>query len=64
MQNCQRKKINESKHSLSKTYQKVEAEELQRMVHQVERAGETARHSESWKLVNEITGRKRGRKVI
>ena len=47
---------------LQETYEGVEAEELESMIQQVERADARSSHSESWKLINEISGRKNGEK--
>ena len=47
---------------LQETYEGVEAEELESMIQQVERADARSSHSESWKLINEISGRKNGKK--
>ena len=53
-----------AKDLLYDTYQEIEAEELERMLQQVIDADINSRHKDSWKLINEITGRKNVRKGI
>jgi len=50
------------KRALQKTYDTIESEELKKEIKKVEEANVHYRHAESWKLVNEITGRKTAKK--
>ena len=53
-----------AKDKLSNAYNIVEAEVLDEQIRQVENADERSRHGESWKLINEISGRKKSQKGI
>ena len=55
-------RLQTAKRLLQETYEGVEAEKLEDMIREVERADERCEHSKSWKLINEISGRKNGKK--
>ena len=50
--------------ALQKTYDIIESEELKKEIKKVEEANVHYRHAESWKLVNQFTGRKTVKKGI
>ena len=47
-----------AKKELQETYDLITEEELDKAIKEVENADERAKHGESWKLINEISGRK------
>ena len=49
---------------MEKTYDDLFEVELNQMIDQVDKASAKARQGESWRLVNEISGRKAGKKCI
>ena len=51
-------KLQGEKQKLQEAYDAVNEDKLSEMVKQVEESDETRTHSESWKLINSITGRK------
>ena len=53
-----REGLSTAKEELQNTYDKIAEEELEKAIREVEMADEKARHGESWKLINEISGRK------
>ena len=50
--------LNQKKGALEEVYSIVFGEELDQKVTQIEQSNRTNKHQESWKLINEITGRK------
>ena len=57
-------KLQEKKNSLQEVYNEITEEDLEHMIRQVEKADETSKHGESWKLINSISGRKTAKKGI
>ena len=58
------KMLQDEKTNLKNVYDQAYEEELDRMIAKVELADARAKHAESWKLVNEICGRKAPKKAI
>ena len=56
--------LQNAKELLKETYETVEREILEEQIKKVEIADERAQHSESWKLINEISNRKKSKKGI
>ena len=59
-----REKLQSEKGKLQETYDLVTEEELESAIRSVELADERSNHGESWKLVNQFTGRKTAKKGI
>ena len=57
-------KLHTAKIKLQEKYNLVTEEELEKAMRSLEIADEKSRHSESWKLINLITGRKTAKKGI
>ena len=55
-------KLQQEKNDLQTVYDAITHEELEEMIRKVENAGEVSKHGESWKLINEISGRKTAKK--
>ena len=53
-----------SKLNISKTYQELQEKELESLIERVEKADDKSKHSECWRLIDNITGRKTGRQGI
>ena len=53
-----REELSAAKNKLQETYDMITEEELEKAIKEVENADERAKHGESWKLINEISGRK------
>lgn len=62
--NEKEKLLQEQKANLKNVYDQAYEEELERMISKVEQADARAKHAESWKLINEISGRKAPKKGI
>ena len=58
------KMLQDKKANLKNVYDQEYEEELDRMIAKVEQADARAKHAESWKLINEISGRKAPKKGI
>ena len=56
--------LNQKKGALEEVYSIVFGEELDQKVTQIEQSNRTNKHQESWKLINEITGRKTAKRAI
>ena len=56
--------LNQKKRALEEVYSIVFGEELDQKVTQVEQSNKNNKHQESWKLINEITGRKTAKRAI
>ena len=56
--------LNQKKGALEEVYSIIFGEELDQKVTQIEQSNRTNKHQESWKLLNEITGRKTARRAI
>ena len=56
--------LNQKKGALEDVYSIVFGEELDQRVTQIEHSNRTNKHQESWKLINEITGRKTAKRAI
>ena len=50
--------MQQHKDGLRQIYDEIQEEELDKLLAKVESANEEAKHKESWRLINEITGRK------
>ena len=59
-----REKLCKSKSNLQEIYNLIEEEELGKAIREVEEANEKSRHGKSWKLINELTGRKKAKTGI
>ena len=59
-----REVVQKLKEQLNQTYDDINKEELDMLVRKVEFSNEQCRHRESWKLVNDISGRKTVKSVI
>ena len=46
------------------TYRNIDAEELDQLINEITEANNRAKHDESWKIINHITGRKNRKKGI
>ena len=57
-----REQLQKEKSNLKSTYDQVFQEELECMIKQVEDADIRAQHAESWKIINQISGRKAAKK--
>lgn len=56
--------LQHEKEALKSNYDKAREEELESMIKQVENADAIAQHAQSWKLINEISGRKSAKKGV
>ena len=56
--------LQEKKKSLQSMYDVIQEEELSEMIGKVEQADANSKHGMSWRLINEITGRKNAKKGI
>ena len=56
--------LNQKKGALEKVYNIVFGEEFNEKVTQIEKSNKNNQHQESWKLINEITGRKTSKTAI
>ena len=56
--------LQSAKKKLQETYDIITGEELEKAIRGVEDADEKSRHGESWKLINNLTGRKTAKKGI
>ena len=59
-----RQKLQRCKSGLQKTYDIISEEELDKLIAEVESAHERSKHGESWRIINEITGRKTAKQSI
>ena len=59
-----REVVNKLKEKLNQTYDDIYKEELDILVRKVESSNEHCRHRESWRLVNDISGRKTPKSAI
>ena len=57
-------KLQFEKQNLQEAYNVISEEELESLIQKVENADSTHRHAESWKLINEISGRKSAKKGV
>jgi len=57
-----RQELEEAKDRLEGAYKLVAEEELASRIHEVEKAQKQDKHSRSWQLINEISGRRTSRK--
>ena len=57
-------KLQFEKKNLESVYNNITKEELKSMIQKVENANSTHKHAESWKLINEISGRKTAKKGL
>ena len=62
--NEKEKMLQDEKANLKNVYDQAYEEELERLISKVEQADARAKHAESWKLINEISGRKAPKKGI
>ena len=62
--NDNQEKLQSEKETLNRTYNDLFEVELNKMIDRVENASAKARHGESWRLINEITGRKAAKRGI
>ena len=62
--NINHEHLQEEKANLKSTYDQVFQEELEGLIKQVEDADLRAQHAESWKIINQISGRKTAKKGI
>ena len=58
------KELNQKKRTLEEVYNIAFSEELNQKITQIEQSHKTNKHQESWKLINEITGRKTTKRAI
>ncbi len=56
--------LQDKKAKLQDAYDEATEEELSKLIQKVETADERARHGESWRLINQLTGRKTAKKGI
>ena len=59
-----REKLQNTKGKLQEAYDLATEEVIEKAIRSVETANDNARHGESWKLINRITGRKTSKKGI
>ena len=59
-----RENLNEKKKVLEYLYDKTFAEEVSYKITHTQQANRTNKHQESWKTINEITGRKTTKEVF
>ena len=59
-----RQKLQRCKGTLQKAYDTISEEDLDKLIAEVESADAKSKHAESWKLINEITGRKSVKQAI
>ena len=57
-------KLQERKDNLAEAYNNIREEELLDKIREVEEANSERKHGESWRIINEITGRKSSKKGI
>ena len=62
--NTNQEQLRDEKANLKSTYDQVFQDELEGLIKQVENADLRAQHSESWKIINQISGRKAAKKGI
>ena len=62
--NTNQEQFRDEKANLKSTYDQVFLDELESLIKQVENADLRAQHSESWKIINQISGRKAAKKGI
>ena len=54
----------ESKVKIKETYKELQEKELESLIQKVESADDRSKHGESWKLIDQISGRKNGKQGI
>ena len=59
-----REELQKCKSKLQQTYDVIAEEELDEMLREVESADVRSKHRESWRLINQITGRKSAKRSI
>ena len=57
-------KLQQAKEKLSRLYVRVKEEELKELIQKVEESDSTYRHDQSWRSINEITGRKEAKSGV
>ena len=54
----------ENKQKIQQAYKELQEKELESMIEKVENADDRSKHGESWNLIDQISGRKKGRQGI